>query len=92
MENIIKHFDKYLSLDDTEKEALTSRLTRRTIKRKQYILQEGDICKHFTYVVAGCFKMYGIDKSGTEYNLLFAAEDDWVADIASLHKELPSTK
>ncbi len=34
--------------------------------------------------------MYGVDKSGTEYNLVFAAEDDWVADIASLHKELPS--
>lgn len=34
--------------------------------------------------------MYGVDKSGTAYNLVFAAEDDWIADIASLHKELPS--
>lgn len=34
--------------------------------------------------------MYGVDKSGTEHNLVFAAEDDWIADIASLHKELPS--
>lgn len=90
MENIVKHFDKYLRLDDTEKEALTSRLTVRKIKRKQYILQEGDTCKYFTYVVEGCFKMYGVDKSGTEYNLLFAAEDDWITDIDSLHKERPS--
>mgnify|MGYP000146064048 CR=1 FL=1 len=43
MENIIRHFDKYLPLGDNEKEALTSRLTERKIKRKQYILQEGDI-------------------------------------------------
>lgn len=90
MEKILKHFDKYLPLDDMEKEALTSRLTRRTIKRKQYILQEGDICKHFTYVVEGCFKMYGVDNSGTEHNLVFTAEDDWIADIDSLHKERPS--
>ena len=90
MESIVRHFDKYLPLDDTEKEALTSRLVQRKIKRKQYILQEGDICKHFTYVIDGCFKMYGVDNSGAEHNLIFAAEDDWIADIDSLHKERPS--
>lgn len=88
--NIISHLDTYLALDDNERQALATRLTERKIKRKQYLLQEGDICKHFTYVVEGCFKMYGVDKSGTEHNLVFAAEDDWIADIASLHKELPS--
>ncbi len=90
MEKIIKHFDKYLPLSDTEKEALTSRLTERKIKRKQYILQEGDICKYFTYVVEGCFKMYGVDSSGAEHNLVFTAEDAWLTDIDSLHKERPS--
>lgn len=87
MENIIKHFDKYLPLGDNEKEALTSRLTERKIKRKQFILQEGDICKYFTYVVEGCFKTYGVDNSGAEHNLVFTAEDDWITDIDSLHKE-----
>ena len=90
MESIVKHFEKYLPLGDTEKEALISRLVQRKIKRRQYILQEGDICKHFTYVIDGCFKMYGVDNSGTEHNLIFAAEDDWIADIDSLHKERPS--
>lgn len=90
MESITRHFDKYLPLDDREKEALISRLVQRKIKRKQYILQEGDICKYFTYVAEGCFKMYGVDNSGAEHNLIFAAEDDWIADIDSLHKERPS--
>lgn len=90
MESIVRHFDKYLPLDDREKEALTSRLVQRQIKRKQYILQEGDICKYFTYVVEGCFKMYGVDNSGAEHNLVFASEDDWITDIDSLHKERAS--
>jgi CRP-like cAMP-binding protein len=90
MESIVKHFDKYLPLDNREKEAFISRLVKRLIKRKQYILQEGDICKYFTYVVEGCFKMYGVDNSGAEHNLTFAAEDDWITDIDSLHKERPS--
>jgi CRP-like cAMP-binding protein len=90
IKNLLSHFDRYLSLDDQESMALTSRLTERTIKRKQYLLQEGDVCKYSTYVVTGCFKMYGVDKSGTEHNLLFAAENDWIADFDSLHKERPS--
>ena len=28
------------------------------------ILQEGFICKHYTFVVKGCFKMYAIDEKG----------------------------
>lgn len=88
--NLVSYFDSYLSLDKNESQALTSRLTERKLKRKQYILQEGDICKYFTYVVEGCLKLYGVDKSGTEHNLLFAAEEDWITDLDSLHKERPS--
>ncbi len=90
MLNIVNYFEKYLPLNPTEQEVLVSRLTERKIKRRQYILQEGDICKSFTYVVEGCFKMYGVDNSGKEYNLAFTAENDWVSDIDSLHKERPS--
>lgn len=31
-----------------------------------------------------------MDNSGKEHNLLFTAEDDWITDIDSLHKERPS--
>lgn len=65
-------------------------MTERKIKRKQIILREGDTCKNFSFVVEGCFKMYGVDQLGKEYNLLFAAEDDWIVDIDSLHKQKPS--
>ena len=41
-------------------------------------------------MVEGCLKMYGVDNNGYEHNLQFAAENDWIADIGSLHKERPS--
>ncbi|MEY5049941.1 MAG: hypothetical protein RLZZ175_3300 [Bacteroidota bacterium] len=90
MENVIKYFEKYLPLEDKEKVALKNCITERKIKRKQYILQEGDICKYFSYVVEGCFKTYCVDNFGKEHNLLFTAENDWITDIDSLHKERPS--
>lgn len=90
MENIINHFKKYLPLNNEEILALKDRITERKIKRRQFLLQEGDVCKYFTYVQSGCFKMYGVDDKGVEHNLVFAAEDDWISDIGSLHKEIPS--
>jgi len=90
LENLINHFNHYLPLDENEINALGSRVVERKIKRRQFLLQEGDVCKYFTYVQSGCFKMYGVDDKGFEHNLAFASEDDWISDIGSLHKEIPS--
>jgi CRP-like cAMP-binding protein len=48
------------------------------------------VSRHYTFVVEGCFRMYGVDDKGTEYNIRFAAENDWTADIGSFHSEKPS--
>lgn len=64
---------------------ITSRVAIRKIKRRQLILQEGFTCKHYSFVVKGCFRMYAIDEKGTEHNVQFAAENDWIADIGSFH-------
>lgn len=87
---LIEYFKNYLPLNDEEINLLTERATQRQIKRRQMILQEGFVCKHYTFVEKGCFKMYGIDEKGTEYNLKFAAENDWIADLGSFYSEKPS--
>jgi CRP-like cAMP-binding protein len=90
MQVIINYFQQYLPFSPEEQELITSKFTLRNIKRKQMILQEGFICKHYFFVVEGCFKMYAIDEKGNEHNLQFAAENDWIADIGSFHSEKPS--
>ena len=49
------------SLKPEEQEALASVVRRRELRRRQYILQDGDVCRHYTFVVKGCLKMYHID-------------------------------
>ena len=90
MQALIDYFQKYLPFNNEESELITSKVTLRNIKRKQMILQEGFICKHYFFVVEGCFKMYAVDEKGNEHNLQFAAENDWIADIGSFHSEKPS--
>ena len=87
---LIEYFKNYLPLNDEEINLLTKRVIQRQIKRKQMILQEGFVCKHYTFVEKGCFKMYGIDEKGTEHNLRFAAENDWIADLGSFYSEKSS--
>lgn len=90
MQAIFNYFQKYLPFSVAEKELITSKVTLRNIKRKQMILQEGFVCKHYFFVVEGCFKMYAIDEKGNQHNLQFAAENDWITDIGSFHSEKPS--
>ncbi len=90
IEPLVAHFSKYLPLEEPEQEELRNRTIHRSIKRRQFILQEGDVCRHYTFVVAGLFKMYMVDDNGKEHNLQFAVENNWIADIGSFHSELPS--
>ena len=74
-EPIIKYFSNILPLEAEEIYALESVLKERTIKRRQFILQETDVCTQNTFVVEGCFRMYYIDVQGKEHNLQFAIEN-----------------
>lgn len=87
---LIESFKKIFPLTAKEKEVLISRFTERQVKRRGFILQQGDVCKHFTFIVSGCFKMYAVDQAGKEHNLQFALESDWIADLASFYSEKPS--
>ena len=89
-EPIINYFSNILPLDSAEIDALKKAFTERRIKRRQFILQEGDICKLNVFVVEGCFRMYFVDEKGKEHNIQFAVENWWIGDIGSFHSEEPS--
>ena len=87
---LIEYFNQLLPLNEEEKSIVEKVFKERRIKRRQFILQEGDICKLNTFVIEGCFKMYMVDENGKEHNLQFAIENWWIGDIGSFHTEQPS--
>jgi len=87
---IIEYFSKILPLDTDEIEAVKTAFIERKIKRRQFILQEGEVCKLNTFVVEGCFRMYFVDEKGKEHNIQFAVENWWIGDVGSFHSEEPS--
>lgn len=90
-QELLSNFEQYqLPFSENEKELILSRFHSLKIMRKKRILNEGEICKHYTFVSKGCFKMYAIDDKGNLHNIQFAAEGDWIADIGSFYAENPS--
>ncbi len=87
---ILEEFKKHLPFNDEEAALMENRVVQRKVKRRQTILQEGMICKHYSFVVKGCFRMYSIDEKGIEHNIQFAAENDWITDIGSFYSDTPS--
>jgi CRP-like cAMP-binding protein len=90
-ELLLAHMSSAFALTDKEIKELISLFAERNIKRRGFILHQGDVCRHFTFVVSGCFKMYAIDPNGKEFNLEFAAENEWVSDLTSFYDEKPSS-
>ena len=87
---LIDYFNNLLPLNDEEKAFVEEVFKERRVKRRQFILQEGDISKFNTFVVEGCFRMYKVDENGKEHNLQFAIENWWIGDIQSFFTNEPS--
>lgn len=90
VEPLIMYFENFLPLNEEEKTYLGKVFRERKIRRRQYILQEGEVCRFNSFVVEGCFRMYYVDDNGKEHNLQFAVENWWIGDIGSFHSEEPS--
>ncbi len=87
---LIDYFENHLPLNEEERFVVEKVFKEKRVKRRQFILQEGDVCRHNTFVLEGCFKMYMVDPNGKEHNLQFAIENWWIGDIGSFHSEKPS--
>ena len=63
----------------------------RKLRKRQYLLQEGEVCKYIAFIVKGATRQYIIDEKGQEQILNLCLENWWTSDRESFHKETPST-
>lgn len=85
IEPLKTYFSKHILLDEKEVEFLETVFKEKKVRRKQYILQQGDVCQFNTFVVEGCFRMFLVDEQGKEHNLQFAIENGWILDMESFY-------
>ena len=85
-----QNINSHIALTDAEMEAFCNLFQHKIIKKKSFLLREGEVCKFEGFVTKGTFRVYHIDKSGREQILYFAIENWWVTDIDSFTTERPS--
>ncbi|HRO43775.1 MAG TPA: Crp/Fnr family transcriptional regulator [Flavipsychrobacter sp.] len=84
-------FNEKVSLTAEEEDFIKQYLTPKKLRKRQYLLQEGDVCKHICLVEKGALKAYLIDEKGNESITAFALEGWTISDLSSFFKQLPAT-
>jgi len=63
---------------------------QKKIRKRQYLLQQGDVSHYNSFVVKGCLRLYRVGSDGTEHIMRFAVESWWISDYESYNSGLPS--
>ena len=84
-------FNEKVNLSEEEEEVIKQYLTPKKLRKKQYLLQEGDICKHIAFVEKGALKAYVVDDAGAESIIQFALEGWVISDLYSFLTGEPAT-
>jgi CRP-like cAMP-binding protein len=88
---ILQHLSRFITLDREETGYFESILVRKKIRRRQYLIQEGDVVKYEHFVSKGCLRSYEIDEKGQEHVIQFAVEGWWTGDLQSFLSGDPTT-
>jgi CRP-like cAMP-binding protein len=91
MQNLIHHIKQYVRLDAEETKLLLNKIKFLKVKKKSYLLEEGQLCKAQYFVEKGCLRMFFINEKGIEQITYFALENWWLTDHMSLIKQVPSS-
>ncbi|MBO9202361.1 MULTISPECIES: Crp/Fnr family transcriptional regulator [Niastella] len=86
-----RKFNEKVALTAEEEAFVKQYLTPKKLRRKQYFLQEGDVCKSICFVEKGALRAYVLDETGDEHITAFALEGWTLGDLYSFIKAEPAT-
>jgi CRP-like cAMP-binding protein len=78
-----KKFNEKVPLTDADEAVIRTFLTAKKIRKKQYLLQEGDVCRSIAFVEKGALRAYSVDSTGNEQIIQFAIEGWTISDLYS---------
>lgn len=84
-------FNERVPLTKEEEALIKTYLKPKKLRKKQYLLQEGDPCKMFAFIEKGALKSYTIDDNGNECIIQFGIEGWTISDMYSFLTGEPAT-
>lgn len=92
MQQLLDYIRKYSStlVSENDFEIIKSYFSLKKLRKKQYFLQEGEICKNFAFILKGAMRQYYVDEKGAEHFVQLGIENWWIGDRESWALLTPS--
>ena len=88
--DFIAHIRQYVELSEQEVEILERYVEPVELKRREFLVTEGQVCRCNYFVEKGCLRMFHINGKMVEQTTQFALETWWLSDYFSFLKQKPS--
>ncbi len=89
-EFLLQSIQERVSISEEEFEFAKTLFLPKKLRKKQFLLQEGDVCRYTAFVEKGMLRTFTVDEKGNEPILQFSSEGWWVADLYSFLTDEPS--
>src|SRR6478735_4055954 len=91
-ESLIKYINSFATtaMTQSEIESIENTFIPKKIRKRQYFLQEGEVCKYAAFIVKGAMRQYSIDDKGVEHIVSLSIENWWAVDRESFTMLTPS--
>lgn len=77
-------------LTASDLEMLRSAFVPKKVRKRQYFLEAGEVCKYTGFVVKGAMRQYSVDEKGAEHIVRLCIENWWAGDRESFTMLTPS--
>jgi CRP-like cAMP-binding protein len=90
--NLLHYISRHstLPLTDKEEALVVAAFQPKKLRKKQYFLQEGEVCRYIGFIIKGAMRQYSVDDKGVEHIIQLYIEDWWVSDRESAIMLTPS--
>jgi CRP-like cAMP-binding protein len=92
MHQLFYYINKYVSpsVSKQDYKKVKSHFISKKFTKNQYLLQKGELCKYFAFIVKGALRQYYVDERGVEYTINLCIENWWAGDRESFVMDKPS--
>ncbi|MCD6065264.1 MAG: cyclic nucleotide-binding protein [Bacteroidetes bacterium] len=87
---LITHIKKYVDLSEADVQLLSKQVELLQVKKKEMLLQEGQVCRSQYFVEKGCLRLFYLNHKGVEQTTQFAIENWWLSDYMSYDLQAPA--
>lgn len=90
--NLLDYISQYATLPLTSDEAalIVATFQPKKLRKKQYFLEEGNVCKYVGFIIKGAMRQYSVDDKGVEHIIQLYIENYWASDRESAIMLTPS--